>query len=73
MRVQLVQGLGGNPQHAGELPYMLLLVWVLPWCSSVLLQLQDPLVLGVELGQMTGKTEPRAPRGRCAAEESWVW
>lgn len=56
MRVQLVQGLGGNPQHAGELPYTLLLVWVLPWCSSVLLQLQDPLVLGVELGQMTGKT-----------------
>lgn len=29
---------------------------VLPWCLTMLLQPQDPLVLRVELGQMTGKT-----------------
>lgn len=55
-RVQIVQGLWGNTQHANELPTTLLLK-VLPWCSTLLLQLQHPLVLRVELRQMTGKSQ----------------
>lgn len=46
----------GNPSMQGP-PPILLLLSVLPWWSTLLLLLlQDPLVLRVELGQMTGKT-----------------